>query len=232
MRAWAWDGPDRRNDTPSRPATRRRRGQPRPRRSAWPRCSGARRHVAECSVAARNGAAILVFNFGGAVGDGASATDAATGGGQHVADLCLTQKLDRERERDRGHQLVRPLRETDRGAGGGVDQGGERAAVRYVEPVQVLALDGELHLAIVGIALGEEIAQKLGIAAGRPLPIDVVHARFTLNAFDCVGRSLLQWSRFLRRTGIHFGGKRMLQWSRFLRRTGIHFGGKRSAQAS
>jgi hypothetical protein len=71
--------------------------------------------------------------------------------------------------------------------------------MRDIEPVQVLVLDDELHLAKIGVTLGEAVAKELRIAAGRLLPIDVVHARFTV---------LLKWSRFLRRTGIHFGGKR------------------------
>src|SRR5688500_8417092 len=170
MRAWAWAGRDRRDGSTSRRATRRR-GPPR----ATP-LSFARRDVAEGSVTARNGAAVLDFDLGGAIGNGASTADAAAGCGQHVADLCLTQELDRQRERDRGQQLVRSLRESDRGARGGVDQRGERAAMRDIEPVQVLVLDDELHLAIVGVALRKAIAKELGIAAGRPLPIDVVHA--------------------------------------------------------
>src|SRR5688572_6833692 len=111
MRAWAWAGRDRRDaSTASRHATRRRG----PLKAPPP--SAARRDVAEGSVAARNGAAVLVFDLGGAIGNGAPTADAATGRGQHVADLCLTQKLERERKRDRGQQLVRSLREADRGA--------------------------------------------------------------------------------------------------------------------
>src|SRR5687767_794544 len=171
MRAWAWAGRDRRDaSTASRRAIQRLG----PRRA--PPSSGARRDVAEGSVTARDGAAVLVCDLGGTIGNGATTADPAAGRGQHIADLCLTQELDRQRKRDRRQQLVRSLREADRGARGGVDQRGERAAMRDIEPVQVLVLDDELHLAKIGVTLGEAIAKELGIAAGRLLPIDVVHA--------------------------------------------------------